>query len=75
MKRQTKVRMCFAVLVLVSSLGFMPEPAYALPCCDQACNYIYDKCVNGLIYPACAGDPACCENKETVCFSHCKPYC
>ena len=78
MKRQTKVRLCFAILVLAATLGFTgipPQEALAIPCCDQSCSYIYDNCINGLVYPTCARNPTCCANKETVCYSHCNPYC
>lgn len=79
MAKRTKVRLCLALFILAVALTIVgipaPQSAFALPCCDQACGYIYDNCVAGYIYPVCGGDPACCANKEAVCYSHCNPYC
>lgn len=78
MTRQTKVRLCLALFILTATVGLTVLPAhdaYALPCCDQGCGYVYENCLARIAYPECNGDSACCANKESVCYSHCNPFC
>jgi hypothetical protein len=81
MTRQTRGRL-FAVLVLLVALaGVLATPtdqqaAVAVPCCD-ACEYQYEQCLEGVFYPECGGDPACCAQAQSVvvCRRWCNPDC
>jgi hypothetical protein len=74
-KRQTKVRLCLAILVLVSvlGLGLTGSEATAAACCEQ-CDNLYQGCLAGTLYKGCGGDPMCCLNRVEWCYPGCY-YC
>jgi hypothetical protein len=82
MNSVVRFRLGKALVVLVLALailGLSHRPAEALASCSsyigcELCQCREEACVNGETLPACAGDPACCHSKETLCYSNCIWY-
>jgi hypothetical protein len=77
MRKQTKVRLCLALLALVSVLGvgLTGTEATAAPCCSS-CDYRFESCLAGTYYyPECNGDPGCCDQKVSSCWHWCSFSC
>jgi hypothetical protein len=79
MRRQTRIRLCF-VLVLVGLLAGIfatPTPqqnAYAAPCCSS-CELQYDACLAGTHWTICHATDPCCSNHAASCYSVCNGGC
>lgn len=77
MKKQTRMRLCFASLVLAASLGFTgltEQGAVAAPCCSS-CDARFNACLQGILYPECGGDYSCCDAKTDSCYRFCSFSC
>ena len=72
MKKQTKVRLCLALLALASILGleFTGSEATAAPCCIE-CDDRFWSCVAGTSNSECNGDYICCDHATRNCYLWC----
>ncbi|HEV8580836.1 MAG TPA: hypothetical protein VGX68_17360 [Thermoanaerobaculia bacterium] len=77
MKRQTLMRLCFAMLMLATTVGLAAvseQGVDAAPCCST-CDGLYYGCLGGSSYPECACDPWCCDQSTEWCYRHCSFSC
>lgn len=74
MNKSTRIRL-FLVLVLLGVLaGVFATPgaqvAVAAPPCDY-CDRQFEDCLDGIRWPACNGDSACCWSHVASCYAWC----
>jgi hypothetical protein len=77
MKRQTMVRLCLAMFLLASVLGFGfgGSEANAAPCCTFCDSKLY-WCLQGqYYYTYCNGDYSCCDQAVDSCYRYCSFSC
>jgi hypothetical protein len=78
MSRRTRVRLFALLVVLGVTAGILGAPvpnAHAFPVCCTVCDNNYNKCLAGLIYPACHQNQSCCAAQVDPCWDTCNTNC